>query len=104
MVTRRACVLHPVDRLILAADTTTSPLDASPVPTSVRTALADPHWCCVMEEYVALLANHTWDPVPCPPGTNVVTDKWFFRHKLTLDDSLECYKAHWDLRGLYPTA
>jgi hypothetical protein len=45
MVTRRAAVvLRPVDRLILAADTTTTPLDASPVPSFVRTALADPHW------------------------------------------------------------
>jgi hypothetical protein len=51
-----------------------------------------------MEEYAALLANHTWDLVPCPPGTNVVTDKWLFRHKLTLDSSLDCYKARWVLR------
>jgi hypothetical protein len=45
MVTRRAAgVLRPVDRLILAANTTTTPPEASPVPSSVRTALADPHW------------------------------------------------------------
>jgi hypothetical protein len=44
MVTRRvAGVLRPVDLLILAADTTTTPPDASPVPSSVRTTLADPH-------------------------------------------------------------
>jgi hypothetical protein len=60
MVTRRAAgVLRPIDRLILAADTTTTPSDASPVPSSVRTALADPHWRRAMEEYAALLANHT---------------------------------------------
>ena len=101
MVTRRAAgILRPVDRLILAADTTTTPPDASPVPSSVRTALADPHWRRAMEEeYAALLANHTWDLVPCPPGTNVVTSKWLFRHKLTSDDSLDRYKARWVLRG-----
>jgi hypothetical protein len=44
MVTRRATnVLRPVDRLILADDTTATPLDASPVPSSVRAALAGPH-------------------------------------------------------------
>jgi hypothetical protein len=76
MVTRRAAgVLRPVDLLILAADTFSTPPDASPVPSSVRTALADPHWRRAMEEYAALLANHTWDLVPCPPGTNVVTGK-----------------------------
>jgi hypothetical protein len=38
MVTHHAAgVLRPVDRLILAADTTTTPPDASPVPSSVRT-------------------------------------------------------------------
>jgi hypothetical protein len=52
-----------------------------------------------MEEYAALLANHTWDLVPCPPGTNVVTGKWLFRHKVTSDGSRDCCKARWVLRG-----
>jgi hypothetical protein len=44
MLTRHAAgVLWPVDRLILAADMTNTPPDASPVPSPVRTALADPH-------------------------------------------------------------
>jgi hypothetical protein len=101
MVTRRAAgILRPIDRLILAADTTCTPPDASPVPSFVRAALADPHWHHAMEEeYAALLANHTWDLVPCPPGTTVVTGKWLFRHKLTSDGSLDRYKARWVLRG-----
>jgi hypothetical protein len=44
MVTQHvADILRPIDRLILAADTTTTPPDASPVPSSFHTALADPH-------------------------------------------------------------
>jgi hypothetical protein len=27
------------------------------------------------EEYVALLANHTWELMSCPLGMNVVTSK-----------------------------
>jgi hypothetical protein len=101
MVTRHVVdVLLPVDSLILAADTSATPSDASPVPSSVRTALADPHWRRAMEEeYAALLANHTWDLMPHSPSTNVVTGKWLFRHKLTLDGSLDRYKARWVLRG-----
>jgi hypothetical protein len=99
MVTRHAAVvLRPVDRLILATDTTATPSDASPVPSSVRSALTDPHWRRAMEEeYVALLAIHTWDMVSCPLGTNMVTSKWLFRQKLTSDGSLDRYKACWVL-------
>jgi len=44
---------------------------------SVRDALADPHWRRTMEkEYAALLANQTWDLVAPPPSCNVVTGKW----------------------------
>jgi hypothetical protein len=99
MVIRRAVdVLRPVDRLILVADTTSTPPDASLVPSSVRAALADPPWRRAMEEeYAALLANHTWNLVPRPPGTNVVTGKWLFCHKLTSTGSLNRYKARWVL-------
>jgi hypothetical protein len=52
-----------------------------------------------MEEYKALLSNSTWDLVPWPPGANVVTGKWIFKHKLKADGSLDRYKARWVLRG-----
>jgi hypothetical protein len=98
MVTRRAVgVTKPVDRLQLSA--AAAPPTLSPVPTSVRSALADPHWCRAMEEYEALLSNSTWDLVPRPPGANVVTDKWIFKHKLKADGSLDHYKARWVLRS-----
>jgi hypothetical protein len=53
----------------------------------------------MLEEFTALQANHTWDLVPPPPGINIVTGKWVFRHKLHPDGTLDRYKARWVLRG-----
>jgi hypothetical protein len=87
-----------LDRLILTA-TTTSPTP-SPIPSSVRAALADPTWRTVMEdEYGALMSNGTWDLVPRPQGSNVVTGKWFLTHKFCADGTFDRYKACWVLRG-----
>jgi histone deacetylase 1/2 len=78
--------------------TNTNPI--SPIPKSVRTALRDPSWLTAMqEEYRALLSNRTWELVPRPPGANVVSGKWLFRHKLRADGTLERYKARWVVRG-----
>lgn len=85
-------VLRPVDRLVL---TTASAPAPSPVPSFARTTLVDPHWQCAMEEYEALLANHTCDLLSYPSGTNVLTDKWIFLHKLNVDGTLDLYKARW---------
>jgi hypothetical protein len=47
----------PADRLTLSA---TSASTLSPVPSSVRVALVDPNWRCVVEEeFTALIANNT---------------------------------------------
>ena len=71
----------------------------SPIPSSVRDALTDPHWRRAMEEeYVALLANQTCDLVPRPSGGNVVIGKWIWTHKRRADGTLERYKARWVLR------
>jgi hypothetical protein len=95
MVTRHAAgTLSP---RVLAA--TPGDSQVSPVPSSVRTTLLDPHWCQAMEEYAALVANQTWDLVPRPPGANVVTGKWIWTHKRWADGTLERYKARWVLRG-----
>ena len=62
----------------------------SPVPSSVRDALADPHWRRAMEkEYATLLANQTWDLVPRPSGCNVVTGKWIWTHKRRANGTLD---------------
>jgi hypothetical protein len=52
------------------------------------------------EEFATLITNNTCDLVPRPIGSNVVTDKWIFKHKFNYDDSLERYKACWVLCGI----
>jgi hypothetical protein len=67
MVTRRAAdVLRPVDRLILAADTTTIPLDASLVPSFVHAASPTPT--------AVALWRSTRPYCPTTPGT------WYHVH------------------------
>jgi hypothetical protein len=62
--------------------------------------ITDPHWRAAMEEeYGAFISNGTWELVPRPQGSNVVTGKWVFMHKLRADGTLDRYKARWVLRG-----
>jgi hypothetical protein len=82
MITRGKTGFRVVpDRLVLTA-TISSPTP-SPIPSSARATLADPHWRAAMEEeYGALISNGIWELVPRPQGSNVVTVKWVFTHKL----------------------
>jgi len=73
---------------------------ASPIPSNYRSALADPNWRAAMaDEYQALMVNGTWRLVPRPPGANVVTGKWIYKHKYHSDGSLARHKARWVVRG-----
>lgn len=51
------------------------------------------------EEYLALIQNNTWEPVPPPPSASIVLGKWIFWHKLNPNGSLSRYKARWVVRG-----
>jgi hypothetical protein len=53
----------------------------------------------MQEEFDALTLNHTWTLVPPPPGANIVSGKWIFRHKYNSDGSLSRHKARWVVRG-----
>jgi hypothetical protein len=98
MVTRaRDGISKPNPKYAMTATTPT----ISPVPTSVRSALKDPHWLAAMQdEHNALLRNRTWTLVDRPPGARVISGKWVFKHKLNADGSLERYKARWVVKGL----
>jgi hypothetical protein len=72
----------------------------SPLPANYHNVLADPNWRTAMaEEHKALIDNGTWRLVPRPPGANIVTGKWLFKHKFNSDGSLARHKARWVVRG-----
>ena len=47
----------------------------------------------MQEEYDALIENNTWQLVPRPSNTNIVSGKWVFRQKFHSGGSLSRYKA-----------
>jgi hypothetical protein len=99
MITRGKTGFRVVPARLVLTVVTSSPT-SSPIPSSARVALADPHWRAAMEEeYGTLISNGTWELVLRPQGSNVVTDKWIFTHKLRADGTLNRYKARWVLRG-----
>ncbi|XP_066343996.1 uncharacterized mitochondrial protein AtMg00820-like [Miscanthus floridulus] len=51
------------------------------------------------EEYQDLVDNNTWRIISWPPGANVVTVKWIFRHKFHSDGTLARHKARWVIYG-----
>jgi hypothetical protein len=102
MVTRRATdVLRPVDRLILATDTTATPRNASPVPSYICAALADHHWCCAI--YGGGLCGPAGQPHLGPGALSTRHQRGHRQVALSpqavLDGSLDRYKARWVLRG-----
>lgn len=90
-------IVLSVDKLNLS---TSHHAALSPVPKSYRDALLDANWYAAMQdEYKALLDNNTWSLVSRPPGANLVSGKWVFKHKFNSDGSLTRYKARWVVRG-----
>ncbi|KAG8053941.1 hypothetical protein GUJ93_ZPchr0001g29905 [Zizania palustris] len=97
MITRaKDDIIKPITRLNLSVVCSA----ASPVPRTHKADLADPQWARAMrEEYDALVQNKTWALVPRPPGANIVTGKWIFKHKFHADGTLARHKARWVVRG-----
>jgi hypothetical protein len=53
----------------------------------------------MIEEYQSILKNDVWDIVPRPEGKSVVTSKWIYKIKHSVDGSIEKYKARFVARG-----
>jgi hypothetical protein len=99
MTTRaKAGVFKPNPKYALAATTPS----LSPLLTSAREALKDPHWRAAMQvEFDALIAKGTWTLVEPPTIARVIIDKWVFRIKLNSDSTLNRYKARWVVLGFH---
>ena len=52
-----------------------------------------------MEEYQSIMKNDVWDIVPRPEGKSVVTSKWIYKIKHTVDGSIERQKMRFVARG-----
>nr|CAE05417.1 OSJNBa0035I04.5 [Oryza sativa Japonica Group]CAE05956.3 OSJNBb0088C09.15 [Oryza sativa Japonica Group] len=76
--------------------TTTGADDSAP---SHRCGCTHTSPAAMAEEFKALIDNGTWRLVPRPPGANVVTGKWIFKHKFHSDGSLARHKARWVVHG-----
>jgi hypothetical protein len=53
----------------------------SSLPKTYKTALLEPNWATAMQdEYIALIENNSWELVPRPSHTTIVSGKWIFRY------------------------
>ena len=55
----------------------------------------------MQEEYDALFQNDTWALIPSISRQNLVGNKWVFRIKQNLDDSIARYKARLVAKGFH---
>jgi hypothetical protein len=59
----------------------------------MRRHLVKPIWRdAMMEEYQSIMKSDVWDIVPRPEGKSVVTSKWIYKIKHTVDGSIEKHK------------
>jgi hypothetical protein len=53
----------------------------------------------MIEEYQSIINNDVWEIVPRPKNKDVVSSKWMYKIKHTLDGSIEKYKPRFVDRG-----
>ena len=69
-------------------------------PTCFEEAIKQKEWVDAMvEEYQFITNNYVWEIVPRPKDKSVVSSKWIFKTKHSVDGSLEKYKKIFVARG-----
>ena len=69
-------------------------------PTCFEEAIKQKEWANEMvEEYQAIMKNDVWEVVPRPKDKSVVSSKWIFKTKHSIDGSIEKDKARFVARG-----
>jgi hypothetical protein len=69
-------------------------------PTCFEEAIQKKEWVDAMtEEYQSIIMNDVWEIVSRPKSKDVVSSKWLFKIKHTVDGSIEKYKARFVARG-----
>jgi hypothetical protein len=69
-------------------------------PSCYEEATSHPVWRDdMMEEYQSIMKNDVRDIVPRPEGKSIVTSKWIYKIKHTVDRSIERHKMRFVARG-----
>ena len=69
-------------------------------PSCNEEATSHPVWRDVMmEEYQSIMKNDVWDIVLRPEGKSIVTSKWIYKIKHTVDASIERHETRFVARG-----
>lgn len=69
-------------------------------PRLFRIAQKDPRWCAILiVEFQAFVDNHTWELVPHPSRSNVISCKCAYKIKRKLNGLVDPFKASIVARG-----
>ena len=64
------------------------------LPTCFEVVVQNKEWVeAMMEEYQSIKKNGVWEVVPNPEDKSVVSFKWIYKIKHTVDGSIEKYKS-----------
>ena len=69
-------------------------------PTCFEEAIKKKEWVdSIVEEYQSIIKNDVWEIEPRPKDMSVVSSKWIFKTKHSVDGSIENYKERFVARG-----